>query len=172
MEPELELRGHSWIIDRLVTVRSDEGQVLLVSADTHNSVRVWDPLTGELVGGPVQGDEVRTQLAALRLGPVELARASGRGVVPATERTRALIVDIGGERVQVIDPDTDLVVFEFAQPPDRRNTSARGFSGRPGCGWATTQRGSSPIGSAARSSCGCRRGPRGCRDGGGGAATA
>jgi WD40 repeat protein len=118
MEPELELRGHSWIIDRLVTVRSDDGQVLLVSADTHNSVRVWDPLTGELVDGPVKGDEVRTKLAALGLGPVELARAAGRGVVPATERTRALIVDIGGERVQVIDPDSNVVVFEFAQPSD------------------------------------------------------
>ncbi|MFI1488631.1 hypothetical protein [Streptomyces sp. NPDC020747] len=89
-----------------------------MSADTHNSVRVWDPLTGELVGGPVKGDEVRTKFAALRFGPVELARASGRGVVPATERTRALIVDVGGERVRVIDPDTDLVVFEFTQPPD------------------------------------------------------
>jgi hypothetical protein len=130
MESELELRGHDKYVGFLATVGTDDGRALLVSTDTYGSVCIWDPLTGELVSGPIAGDEARRELADLQVGPVELARASpslsmtigintASAVVPATERSPALVVDHDWERVWVTEPDTDTVVFELAQPPPK-----------------------------------------------------
>ncbi len=121
MEQSLELRGHDRFVGFLTTVRTHDGRVLLVSADTHGSQRVWDPLTGESVCGPIKRGESKAELAALRLDSVELARATGCTVVPATERTPALAVTTADrKRIQVLEPEGDSVVFQLRQPRDRR----------------------------------------------------
>jgi WD40 repeat protein len=118
MASDLVLRGHSWIVDLLVTLRTTDGRLLLVSADTHNAVRVWDPLTGDLEAAPADADSVHTELGALGLGELELARASGLAVVPLTPRTPALAVHIGRERVRLTEVGTDRALFTLNQPPD------------------------------------------------------
>lgn len=69
MSSELQLRGHGRAVCLLTTVPTGDGRTLLVSGETAGRVRVWDPLTGESVAGPVTVDKVALrELAMARLG--------------------------------------------------------------------------------------------------------
>ncbi|HEY0453714.1 hypothetical protein, partial [Actinophytocola sp.] len=118
MDGELELRGHGWIVDRLDTVRSGAGEVLLVSQDTNRSVRVWDPATGAPVAGPVPAERIAEDLAGLRLGAADLAVLAGATLVPAAERSPARLVRVSQKQVRVTDLTTGRVESVLAQPPD------------------------------------------------------
>lgn len=120
MEPERVLSGHTWVVRDLAAVRRDDGRVLLVSWDGNDTTRarVWDPLTGELAGGPFEGGEIRAKLGSLGIGPVEQARACRYGIVPAAAGSPALIVHHDSQRVWVTESGTDVVVCESAEPPD------------------------------------------------------
>jgi hypothetical protein len=130
MEQSLELHGHDEFVSALSTARAGDGRVLLLSLDTYGSRCVWDTVAGELVAGPFKRGEERAGLAALRFDPVEMARASGGTIVPATTRSPALVVTGGKKQVRVIDPESGSVVFKLRQPRDRRFfTERRGVIG-------------------------------------------